>query len=219
MSRAFGGDEKAAEGVKVEMIGFIRGILAEKGNGYIIVDVNGVGYEIFVPANSGAYMMGEGQEVMVYTMMMVREDDVSLYGFSRKGELDAFKKLITVNGVGAKAGISILSAFTMEQLQQAIVFEDVKSLTKANGIGKKTAERIVLELKDKFSAEGQPEQPQAAEGAAANAAGAVNGREEAVAALIALGYTRGEATGALAQVKETDLPVEAYIKKALRHLF
>ena len=92
------------------MIGFIRGILAEKGNGYIIIDVNGVGYEIFVPANSGAYMAAEGQEIMVHTIMIVREDDMSLYGFSRKGEKDAFKKLITVNGVGAKAAISILSA-------------------------------------------------------------------------------------------------------------
>ena len=100
------------------MIGFIRGILAEKGNGYIVVDVGGVGYEIFVPANSGAYMSSEGQEVMIHTMMIVREDDMSLYGFTRKGEKDAFKKLITVSGVGAKAAISILSAFTLEQLQQ-----------------------------------------------------------------------------------------------------
>ena len=84
------------------MIGFIRGELAEKGDGYIIVDVNGVGYEIFVPANSRAYLSEEGREVMVYTAMMVKEDDVSLYGFMRKGELDAFRKLITVNGVGAK---------------------------------------------------------------------------------------------------------------------
>ena len=114
------------------MIGFVRGLLAEKGNGYIIVDVNGIGYEVYVPANSGAYLREEGQEVKVYTAMMVREDDVSLYGFSRKGELDAFKKLITVSGVGAKAAISILSSFTMEQLQQAIVFEDAKALTKAN---------------------------------------------------------------------------------------
>lgn len=201
------------------MIGFIRGILAEKGAGYIIVDVNGVGYEVFVPANSGAYMATEGQEVMVHTTMMVREDDVSLYGFSRKGELDAFKKLITVNGVGAKAGISILSAFTLEQLQQAIVFEDAKALTKANGIGKKTAERIVLELKDKFSAEGHDGQVQTAETLMADETGGANGRAEAVNALITLGYTRGEATSALASVKETDLTAEEYIRQALKKLF
>ena len=134
------------------MIGFVKGTLAEKGAGYVIIEAGGIGYEIFVPANSAAYLSSEGDEVKVYTMMSVREDDVSLYGFSRRGELDAFKKLISVNGVGAKAGISILSAFTLEQLQEAIAFEDAKALTKANGVGKKIAERIVLELKDKFAA-------------------------------------------------------------------
>lgn len=201
------------------MIGFIRGILAEKGSGYIIVDVNGIGYEVFVPANSGAYMAGEGQEVMVYTKMMVREDDVSLYGFSRKGELDAFKKLITVSGVGAKAAISILSAFTLEQLQQAIVYEDAKALTKANGVGKKTAERIVLELKDKFTADGMEGHAQTAEGMLTEETGAAGGRQEAITALIALGYTRGEAASALASIKETDLTTEEYIKLALKNLF
>lgn len=199
------------------MIGFVKGTLAEKGAGYVIIEAGGIGYEIHVPANSGAYLSSEGEEVKVYTMMSVREDDVSLYGFSRRGELDAFKKLISVNGVGAKAGISILSAFTLEQLQEAIAFEDAKALTKANGIGKKIAERIVLELKDKFTvpgvdvpAEGVP----VPEGGTA----AGGGRAEAVAALISLGYTRGEATSALAHVKENDLSAEAYIKAALKNL-
>lgn len=201
------------------MIGFIRGILAEKGNGYIIVDVGGIGYEIFVPANSGAYMAAEGSEIMVYTSMIVREDDVSLYGFSRKGELDAFKKLITVSGVGAKAAISILSAFTLEQLQQAIIFEDAKTLTKANGIGKKSAERIVLELKDKFSAEGHDGSMHTSETLMTSDGGAATGRAEAVSALIELGYSRGEATSALASIKETDLSAEEYIRLALKNLF
>ena len=199
------------------MIGFIRGILFEKGSGYIIVDVNGVGYEIHVPANSGAYLASEGDEVMVYTMMAVREDDVSLYGFSRKGELDAFRKLITVSGVGAKAGISIMSSFTLEQLQQAIAYEDARTLTKANGIGKKTAERIVLELKDKFGIPENAGEP--AVSAADNAAGTLSGREEAVSALISLGYSRGEAAGALAGVKDNNLTTEEYIKRALKNLF
>lgn len=200
------------------MIGFIRGILAEKGNGYIIVDVNGIGYEIFVPANSGAYLAAEGNEVMVYTVMIVRDDDVRLYGFTRKGELDAFRKLITVSGVGAKAGISILSSFTLEQLQQAIVFEDAKTLTKAGGIGKKTAERIVLELRDKFSLQnGQTDIGAVAEDSIDDTA--ADGRGEAISALMALGYTRGEAAGAMAAVKEDDLTAEEYIKLALKNLF
>ena len=195
------------------MIGFIRGELAEKGDGYIIVDVNGVGYEIFVPANSRAYLSEEGREVMVYTAMMVKEDDVSLYGFMRKGELDA------VNGVGAKAAISILSSFTLEQIQQAIAFEDVKTITKANGIGKKTAERIVLELKDKFGAAAAQEAFQEAAGSDVGADVVSDGRSEAVSALMALGYTRGEAMSALSSVEDSDLTAEEYIKRALRNLF
>ncbi len=199
------------------MIGFLRGILAEKGDGYIIVDVGGVGYYVNVPANVSAYRKAEGEEVMIHTTMIVREDDVSLYGFSGRGELDAFRKLISVSGIGAKAGISILSAFTLDQLKQAIAFEDAKSLQKANGIGKKTAERIVLELKDKFSLDGvAAEAPVGAEEAPA---AAVGGRAEAVSALIALGYSRAEAMSALSGVAEQDLSTEEYIKKALKNLF
>ena len=219
MSRSFGGHQEKTEGAWYKMIGFIRGVLAEKGSGYIIVDVNGVGYEIFVPANSHAYLSAEGSEVMVYTTMMVREDDVSLYGFMRRGELDAFKKLITVSGVGAKAAISILSSFTMEQLQQAIVFEDAKTLTKASGIGKKTAERIVLELKDKFSVEGVKADDMASSEGTELTHGVQDARGEAVDALIALGYTRAEASAAMTGVKDKDLTAEEYIKQALRNLF
>ena len=198
------------------MIGFLRGILADKGDGYIIIDVNGVGYQVFVPANSTAYLNAEGEEVLVYTSMIVREDDVSLFGFSGKGELDAFRKLIGVSGVGPKAAISILSAFTLDQFKQAIVFEDAKSLQRANGIGKKTAERIVLELKDKFTAQA-PDGSYLDSGAAD--VPAQGGRGEAISALVALGYSRGEATSALASVPEKDLTTEEYIKRALKNLF
>lgn len=198
------------------MIGFLRGILAEKGDGYIIIDVNGVGYYVNVPSNTGAYLKAEGEEVTVYTAMMVREDDVSLYGFSGRGELDAFRKLITVSGVGAKAGVSIMSSFTLDQLRQAIAFEDAKALQKANGIGKKTAERIVLELKDKFAMEGAGD-PAVAE--VMESAAPAGGRAEAVNALIALGYSRGEAMSALSGISEQDLTTEEYIKKALKNLF
>ena len=199
------------------MIGFLRGILADKGDGYIIIDVNGVGYQVFVPANTTAYLNAEGEEVLVYTSMIVREDDVSLFGFSGKGELDAFKKLIGISGVGPKAAISILSAFTLDQLKQAIVFEDAKALQRANGIGKKSAERIVLELKDKFTAtapdgsylDTDAQSPVAAQGT----------RGEAISALVALGYSRGEASSALSSVTEKDLTTEEYIKRALKNLF
>ena len=199
------------------MIGFLRGILADKGDGYIIIDVNGVGYQVFVPANTTAYLNAEGEEVLVYTSMIVREDDVSLFGFSGKGELDAFKKLIGISGVGPKAAISILSAFTLDQLKQAIVFEDAKALQRANGIGKKSAERIVLELKDKFTAT-------ASDGSYldtdAQSPAAIQGtRGEAISALVALGYSRGEASSALSSVTEKDLTTEEFIKRALKNLF
>ncbi|MDO4177357.1 MAG: Holliday junction branch migration protein RuvA [Bacillota bacterium] len=198
------------------MIGFLRGQIAEKGDGYVIVDVNGVGYLVNVPTNTRAYLCAEGEEVLLHTTMIVREDDVNLFGFSGKGELDAFKKLIGISGVGPKAAVAILSAFSLEQLKQAIVFEDAKALQRANGIGKKTAERIVLELKDKFTADGTADPYAAAEGIDAAATG---GRGEAINALLALGYTRGEATSALAGIAEKDLTTEEYIKKALKNLF
>ena len=199
------------------MIGFLRGILAEKGDGYIVIDVNGVGYLVFVPANSTAYLNAEGEEVLVYTSMIVKEDDMSLYGFSGKGELDAFKKLIGISGVGPKAALAILSAFTLDQLKQAIVFEDAKALQRANGIGKKSAERIVLELKDKFTASA-PDGLYLDTGAA-DVIAEQGGRGEAISALVALGYSRGEAASALAGIPENDLTTEEYIKRALKNLF
>ncbi len=200
------------------MIGFLRGQLAEKGDGYITIDVNGVGYQVFVPGNSGAYLKSEGDEVLVYTALILREDNVSLFGFSSRGELDAFRKLTSVSGVGPKAGIAILSTINLDELKQAIVFEDAKSLQRANGIGKKTAERIVLELKDKFSADGNSAGFEGA-GQTSAATAPQGGRAEAIDGLIALGYSRAEAAAALSNVEETDLTTEEYIKRALKNMF
>lgn len=199
------------------MLHYIKGILAMKMETGIVVEAGGLGYEITVPANSSVYLAGEGQEITVYTAMIVREDDISLYGFGAKAELDTFRKLITVSGVGAKAAIAILSAMPLAEVHQSIVLEDAKALTRANGIGKKTAERIVLELKDKF---GSIESAVIPEGSAAAAVSAESdARTEAANALIALGYTKGEAVNALGAVKDTDLTVEEYIKQALKRLF
>lgn len=200
------------------MLHYIKGTLAMKTESQIIVESGGLGYEITVPANSGVYLAGEGEEITVFTAMMVREDDISLYGFGSKAELDTFRKLITVSGVGSKAAIAILSAMPLNEVHQAIILEDAKYLTRANGIGKKTAERIVLELKDKF---GQIEDASLPNGNDVNIGteGVADNRTEAVNALMALGYSKGEAVNALASVKETDLTVEEYIKQALKRLF
>ncbi|MBP3384668.1 MAG: Holliday junction branch migration protein RuvA [Firmicutes bacterium] len=200
------------------MLHYIKGILAIKMESQIVVEAGGLGYEITVPANSSVYLAREGEEITVYTAMMVREDDVSLYGFGSKAELDTFRKLITVSGVGAKAAVAILSAMPLNEVHQAIILEDAKALTRANGIGKKTAERIVLELKDKFGHLEDAALPSGHD-AVVSAGDAADNRTEAANALMALGYTKGEAVNALASVKDTDLTVEEYIKQALKRLF
>lgn len=197
------------------MLHFIKGTLAMNFAGGVVIETGGLGYEVYVPENSSIYLAKEGQQVMVYTAMIVREDDMSLYGFADRESLQLFRKLMTVNGVGAKAALSILSALPATELQKAIVFEDSVALTKANGIGKKIAQRIVLELKDKLDA-------------AETITGGIstsditkaksNEKSEAVSALIALGYSKGEAVEALAGVVENDLTVEEYIKRALKRL-
>ena len=144
--------------------------------------------------------------------MIVREDDVSLYGFADRESLELFRLLITVSGVGAKAAMAVLSALTSSQLRQAIAFEDDKAIATANGVGKKTAQRIVLELKDKVSAGDVSVPEQQTVSAVSDDA-----RTEAVNGLVALGYSRAEAFNALAGAEAAT--VEEYIKKALKNLF
>ena len=194
------------------------GILADKGDGYIVIDVNGVGYQVFVPANSTAYLNAEGEEVLVYTSMIVREDDISLYGFRQKADLMLFKKLLNVNGVGAKAALAILSVMRADTLSKAILFEDIDSITRAPGIGKKTAQRIVLELKDKLADLPGLDQAEVSFAQAGTASDEADPRGEALQALVALGYSRSDAAAALSKVKEDYDDPQGYIKKALAKL-
>ncbi len=192
------------------MIAYIRGILASKDPGTAVVEAGGIGYEINIPTNSSIYLSRVGEEVTVHTYLAVREDDMSLYGFSDREELKLFKLLITVNGIGAKAAMSILSALNADQLKQAIAFEDADAICQAQGVGKKTAQRVVLELRDKV--EKIYEAP-----AAAVEAGDPDEKKEALDALIVLGYSRQEAVKALAGTEADD--AEGYIKEALKKLF
>lgn len=194
------------------MIHYIKGTLAIKLDTGIVVEAGGIGYDISVPGNSSLYLRSEGDEVICYTAMIVREDDVSLYGFADRESLELFRLLITVSGVGAKAAMAVLSALTSSQLRQAIAFEDDKAIATANGVGKKTAQRIVLELKDKVSADDVSVPEQQAVLAASD-----DVRSEAVNGLVALGYSRAEAVNALAGTEAAT--VEEYIKKALKNLF
>ncbi len=204
------------------MIRYIKGIYAMTVNGGIIVESpSGIGFEIFIPANSPLYKYGEGEEVKVFTSMAVKEDDVSLYGFHNRETLELFELLITVNGIGAKGAMAILSTLTADELKRAIAFEDAKEISRANGVGKKTAERLILELKDKIGkiAGGlsQANELPTEFGGTVEAAG--DNKTEAVNALVALGYSKAEAFAAISKIDEDDLSCESYIKKALKYLF
>lgn len=201
------------------MLHYIKGILTMRIEGGVVVEAGGLGYEVFVPDNSAVYLAQEGESVTLYLYMAVREDDVSLYGFSEREGLTLFKQLITVSGVGAKAAMAILSVAPVSEMKKAIAFEDVDFLTRASGVGKKTAQRIVLELRDKVGS--------IAGGSAgvsvASDIGALGGeagnRAEAINALISLGYSRTEAANAVSAVADEDLTSEEYIKQALKKLF
>lgn len=199
------------------MLHFIKGRLAMQFPGGVVIEAGGLGYEVYVPDNSSVYLAKEGQEIMVYTAMIIREDDVSIYGFADKDSLRLFRMLMTVNGVGAKAALAVLSALSAAELQKAVMYEDVTALTRANGIGKKTAQRIVLELKDKIDATAVVSGDTAA--VIIPDGNTTDSRNEAVNALIALGYSKSESIEALCSVEEQNLTVEEYIKKALKKLF
>ena len=209
------------------MIRYIKGIYSMTFENSIIVEnASGIGFEIFIPAGSPLYRYGEGEEIMVYTSMAVKEDDISLYGFHNREALELFELLTTVNGIGAKAAMAILSTLSPEELRRAILFEDAKEISRANGVGKKTAERIILELKEKIGKlsggmtdSGMPAELAGGTSSGAGDAAGTDNRVEAINALIALGYSKAEAFSAISQVPEEGLSCEDYIKKALKHLF
>ena len=197
------------------MLHYIKGQISMHIPGGVVIDNNGLGYELFVPENSSIYLSKEGDTVLAYTAMIVREDDISLYGFSHKESLSMFNKLMTISGVGAKAALAVLSSMPLNEIKKAILFEDAVTLTKANGIGKKTAQRIVLELKDKIGSISGFETASDV----ADSVFAVDEKSEAANALISLGYTKNEAVSALAIIQDKDLTAEEYIKQALKRLF
>ena len=200
------------------MIRYVKGTYTMSAGSAIVVETqSGLGLEIFLPANSPVYRYQPGDSVMVYTSMIVKEDDIRLYGFHNRESLELFEKLITVSGVGAKGAMAIIGTFTADELKRAIAFEDARELNRANGIGKKTAERIILELKDKMGVLAESLPADSAQGQTGDAGG--DARSEAIIALTALGYTKAEAFNAVASVNDEGLTSEEYIKKALKALF
>lgn len=200
------------------MISFIKGFVSDIFQDELILECNNIGYQIKVSDKTAEQLGGIQDEVKVYTYFHVREDAVQLFGFVTKDEHDLFKKLITVNGVGPKVALGILSYFTVQELQMAIIAHDSKAISKAPGIGGKTAERIIIDLKDKI----QPEDVLRSSYDTGNVSVNANQNDnqtEAMQALIALGYSPTESMKAIQKCAVTaDMSTEDILKEALKKL-
>ena len=203
------------------MIRYIKGTYTMQfENGIVVETGSGMGFEIFVHQGSPIYKHSEGDEIQVFTEMIVREDGMSLYGFHNRESLEFFRMLTTVSGIGPKGAMGIMGSMPLSELKLAIAMGDVKSISKAQGVGKKTAERLVVELKDKVGA--QDIDKETGELTGIDLTGDKTGddsRSEAISALISLGYARAEAFRAVSSVGEEGLTSEEYIKKALKTMF
>ncbi len=197
------------------MISYIKGTLEIKAKDYIVVDVGGIGYKIFM-SETAINELEKGTEAKVFTYMRVREDDISLYGFLNNEELVTFELLISVGGVGAKSAITILSNITPSKFALAVITNDVNTLKKLPGIGAKTAARIILELKDKMKTEQGIEESKNEE--IKEAIVLDNKANDAVEALCVLGYTRKDVEKALSNIDTNKLTVEEIIKQGLKYL-
>ena len=192
------------------MIGYIKGTVEDIGIDYVLIENNEIGYKLNASSNTLS-QLSEGDRTKIYTKMIVREDDISLCGFYSKEELDMFNLLTSVSKIGTKLGLAILSFATPSQIHLYISTSDTKTLSKAPGVGKKTAERMVLELKDKLGSGedlgGKPAMsiPTTSDG-------------EAIDALVALGYTGQESKVAVDFVKQPGMGVEDIVKKALEYI-
>ncbi|WP_010251688.1 Holliday junction branch migration protein RuvA [Acetivibrio cellulolyticus] len=199
------------------MFAYIRGKLEYKHNEYIVVEANGVGYKIYTSLSTIQNVESIGSEVKIYTHLYVREDIMSLYGFLTQEEMGMFELLLGVSGVGPKAAISVISSMSPSKFGLSVITDDYKSLTKAQGIGNKMAQRIILELKDKIDKTDMVTSFNGKDGAIP--ANNDNSRvSEAISALVVLGYTATEASKAVASVYSDDMDLECIIKSALKGL-
>ena len=205
------------------MFYYINGLLTHLESNTAVLDVGGVGYKLTVSGTTYDAMPPRSHSnpptVKLFTYLAIREDDMELFGFASQTELATFKMLISVSGVGPKAAMSILSFLTPEKFALAVCTDDKKTISKANGIGPKTAARIVLELKDKLLKESGGELPTVQAPAASASAGGNRGKlSEAVDALVVLGYSRAEALNALKDVDTASLELEEIIRVSLKKL-
>lgn len=200
------------------MYAYIRGELAEINIDHIVIETGGIGYQIFIPGQTFDYLPAIGEEIKVYTYLYLREDAMILYGFLTKDDLGLFKMLISVSGIGPKGGLAILSTLDADDLRFAVLSGDAKAIAKAPGVGAKTAQRVILELKDKMSLEEAFEKKtQHVQSQGASGSNLV--KNDAVMALTALGYSSTESLKAVSAVEITgDMDVEDVLKAALKHM-
>jgi Holliday junction DNA helicase RuvA len=200
------------------LFAYIKGKVAYKSKDYVVVDTMGIGYKIFTSMNS-LFNIKSDEEIKLHTHLYVREDMMNIFGFTTKEELGIFELLISVSGVGPKAALSVLSVADSSKFSLAIINNDVKILTKAQGVGKKIAQRIILELKDKISKE-QIEYINSIKNDADYVEDDLNKDvvNEAVSALMVLGYTPSEANKSVSKVYTEGMDVENIIKDALKQL-
>lgn len=203
------------------MIAYIKGKVAEILEDRVILEAGAMGYNLFMPMASAEAVLKRGDDVKLYTHLHVREDVMQLFGFLTKDDLHTFQLLLGVNGIGPKAALGILSGLTADELRFAVLSEDVKTISKAPGVGKKTAQKLILELKDKMDLQEafdlKTQHVQEAQGDMADLSDA---RKEAVEALTALGYSGADALKAVKRVEMTSgMDVETLLKAALKNLF
>lgn len=196
------------------MFAYIKGTLEEKMSNYVVVETMGIGYKIFMSKNS-IYKLGElGEKVKIYTHYHVREDDISLYGFASNEELKMFELLLSVSGIGAKSAITMLSNISPSEFAMSIITNDITKLTKVPGIGKKSAQRIILELKDKLKAE----QEIATEEESQTLIEISENIDESISALQILGYNRKDIEKVLEKFDYKSMSTEDIIRNGLKYL-
>lgn len=202
------------------MYSYIKGELVEViGSDLIVVETNNIGYNIRIPSQVIDYLPGIGADVKIYTYLYVREDAYFLYGFLTRDDLEVFKLLITVSGIGPKGALAILSVMSTDDLRFAVLGDDAKAIAKAPGVGSKTAQRLIIELKDKLSLEDAFEHKLNASELSQQKNPVTGKKNEAVEALVSLGYSSSEALKVLNNIEITeDTQVEDILKAALKQM-
>jgi len=200
------------------MIGRLQGILLEKRPPYLLIDVHGVGYELLASMNTCYQLPEVGQSVILYTHLVVREDAQLLYGFYEVQERTLFKALIKASGVGPKTALAILSSMDPKKFASCITQEDLASLVRIPGIGKKTAERLIVEMRDRLSDWEMAGEVVTAQGHSPSITAEHAVTKDAISALVTLGYKPQEASRAIGKISQKELSTEALIREALRNM-